>query len=71
MSERSERVCAAILGGGFVLDLFLVLAIEGGSLTGVAAGIAVAAALLLQLTAMRYIKANWRKEDADGTMAGE
>ena len=56
MSEKAERVCAAILGGGLVLDLILVQAIEGGSLTGVAAGLSVAVALLLQLTTMVYIK---------------
>lgn len=56
MTEKAERVCAAILGGGILLDFLLVMAIEGGSLTGVAAGIAVAAVLLLQLTAMGYIK---------------
>lgn len=71
MSEKAERVCAAILGISLVLDFILVMAIEGGGLTGVAAGLSVAAVLLLQLTTMGYIKKNWKKEDADGTMGRE
>ena len=56
MSEKAERVCAAILGAGFLLDLLLVMAMEGGHLTGAAAEIAVAGVIIIQVSTLVYIK---------------
>lgn len=69
MSEKAEKICGAVLAAEILLSFLIVMAMESGNLRGVAAEIAAAVTLILQLTTILYIYAKARpRRGKDGTV---